>query len=175
MMLLYMIYNMLCKIGDWGPVITFGTSLYLLRDKGNLLYYYVIGLFANTIINILLKITIQEPVPGIDVDTFKLVSKRHLFKHGIPDIFGMPSGHAQSIVFSTVYVFLSLKQNNVLLFYVLASLVTMWQRVECNYHTVLQVFVGSIVGSAFAYFVYILARKNIMGLVRARPDDNAFF
>jgi len=170
-----MIYNTLCKTGNLGPVITFGTSLYLLRDKGKLLYYYVVGLFANIIINILLKITIQEPRPGIDVDTFKLVSKRPLFKHGIPDIFGMPSGHAQSIVFSTVYVFLSLKQGNVLLFYVLASLLTMWQRVECNYHTVLQVVVGSAVGCAFAYFVYILARTNIMGIIRARPDDNAFF
>jgi membrane-associated phospholipid phosphatase len=170
-----MIYNTLCKTGNWGPVITFGTSLYLLRDKGKLLYYYIVGLFANTIINILLKITIQEPRPGIDVDTFKLISKRPLFKHGIPDIFGMPSGHTQSIVFSTVYVFLSLKQGNVLFFYALASILTMWQRVECNYHTVLQVVVGSAVGCAFAYFVYTLARKNIMGLIRARPDDNAFF
>ena len=168
--------SILCKIGNWGPLILFGTSVYLLSDKGNMLYYYIVGLILNTIFNVFLKVTIQQPRPSIDSDRFNLLLKNYndtLFKHGIPDIFGMPSGHTQSIVFSTMYVFFSLKQRNSLLFYILISLITMWQRVYCNHHTIFQVVVGGAVGSLFAYFVYKLARSNILGILRQRPDDNA--
>ena len=106
--LLYMKNSILCKIGNWGPLILFGTSVYLLSDKGNMLYYYIVGLILNTIFNVFLKVTIQQPRPSIDSDRFNLLLKNYndtLFKHGIPDIFGMPSGHTQSIVFSTMYVF----------------------------------------------------------------------
>lgn len=168
--------SILCKIGNWGPLILFGTSVYLLSDKGNMLYYYMVGLILNTIFNVFLKVTIQQPRPSIDTDKFNLLLKNYndnLFKNGIPDIFGMPSGHTQSIVFSTMYVFFSLKQRNILLFYLFISLITMWQRVYCNHHTVFQVVVGGAVGSLFAYFVYKLARSNILGILRQRPDDNA--
>jgi membrane-associated phospholipid phosphatase len=168
--------SILCKIGNWGPLIVFGTSVYLLSDKGNMLYYYVVGLIFNAILNVFLKITIQQPRPSIDTDKFNILLKNYkedIFKNGIPDIFGMPSGHTQSIVFSTVYVFLSLKERNILLFYMLLSLITMWQRVYCNHHTVFQVMVGTAIGSLFAYFVYKLARQNILGILRPRPDDNA--
>jgi len=170
--------SILCKIGNWGPLIVFGTSIYLLSDKGNMLFYYIVGLILNTISNVFLKVTIQQPRPSIDTDKFNLLLKNHnndLFKNGIPDIFGMPSGHTQSIMFSTIYVFFSLKQRNILLFYLLASLITMWQRVYCNHHTVFQVIVGFAIGSLFAYFIYKLARKNILGILRLRPDDNAVF
>jgi membrane-associated phospholipid phosphatase len=205
--------SILCKIGNWGPLILFGTSVYLLSDKGNMLYYYMVGLILNTIFNVFLKVTIQQPRPSIDSDRFNLLLKNYndnLFKNGIPDIFGMPSGHTQSIAFSTMYVFFSLKQRNSLFtgvnprkppptadldqpfpkvggnkillafeksdllpFYLLISLITMWQRVYCNHHTVFQVVVGGAVGSLFAYFVYKLARSNILGILRQRPDDNA--
>ena len=175
-LLLYMKNGILCKIGNWGPLILFGTSVYLLSDKGNMLYYYIVGLIINSIFNVFLKVTIQHPRPSIDTDRFNLLLKNYnddLFKNGIPDIFGMPSGHTQSIVFSTMYVFFSLKQRNILLFYLFISLITMWQRVYCNHHTVFQVVVGGAVGSLFAYFVYKLARTNILGILRQRPDDNA--
>jgi len=168
--------SILCKVGNWGPVIIIWTSIYLLRDKGNMLYYYIVGLILNTILNLVLKITIQHPRPSVDIDKFNLVLqnfKDGLFKRGIPDIFGMPSGHTQSIIFSTIYVFLSLKKRNILLFYLLVSLITMWQRVSCNHHTVLQVVAGFVVGSLFAYTIYNFARKNIIGLLRGRLDDNA--
>ena len=187
--------SILCKIGNWGPLIVFGTSVYLLSDKGNMLYYYIVGLIINSIFNVFLKVTIQHPRPSIDTDRFNLLLKNYnddLFKNGIPDIFGMPSGHTQSIAFSTMYVFFSLKQRNsllekgnkillafeksdILLFYLFISLITMWQRVYCNHHTVFQVIVGFAIGSLFAYFVYKLARKNILGILRSRPDDNAVF
>ena len=49
----------------------------------------------------------------------------------------------------------------------------MYQRVKYNYHTVLQVTVGAIVGSLFGYFVYYLSQEQIKGKINEKPDENA--
>ena len=170
------INNTLYNIGNHGPTYLAGVSVYLLWGKNNLLFYYIVGMFLNTIINVVLKCIIQQPRPSIDANHFNLALrhfKQSIFKNGIPDIFGMPSGHTQSIVFSTIFIFLSFKKTNILLFYSIISLITMWQRVHYNFHTLNQVIVGLIVGSGFAYFMFYMAKKNIMGLIRGKSDDNA--
>ena len=170
------INNVLYNIGGHGPTLLAGVSVYLLWGKSNLLFYYTVGLFLNTIISVFLKCIIQQPRPSIDATHFNLALrnfKQSIFKNGIPDIFGMPSGHTQSVVFSTIFIFLSFKKTNILLFYSIISLITMWQRVHYNFHTTNQVIVGLIVGSGFAYFMFYMAKKNIMGLIRGKSDDNA--
>ena len=98
--------------------------------------------------------------------------KRFLFKDGIPhDIFGMPSGHSQSVLFSTVFVYLSLRKNKLLYIYLIISLLTITQRVVYDYHTILQVIAGSLVGGSFGYFVYYLAREKIKGHITEKLDD----
>lgn len=71
---------------------------------------------------------------------------------------GMPSSHAQSIFFLAAYVVVSivesLEVNMLTLFlgslvFALASYFS-WLRVSLQYHTVSQVLVGAIVGSAFS-------------------------
>jgi membrane-associated phospholipid phosphatase len=98
--------------------------------------------------------------------------KRFLFKDGIPhDIFGMPSGHANSSLFSTIFIYLSLRKNNILYIYLFISLLTMIQRVVYNHHTILQVIVGAIVGLLFGYSFYQLAREKMQERIREKPDD----
>ena len=87
------------------------------------------------------------------------------------DIFGMPSGHSQSLLFSTVFIYLSIKQKNILYIYLIVSLLTMIQRVIYNYHTILQVFAGAIVGITFGYFVLNLAKEKIKGHITEKLDD----
>jgi membrane-associated phospholipid phosphatase len=83
----------------------------------------------------------------------------------------MPSGHAQSVFFSTIFIYLALKQKNILFLYIIISFIVCYQRVYYEYHTLSQVIVGSIVGSSFAYFVYYLVREKIKGKIREKPDD----
>jgi membrane-associated phospholipid phosphatase len=162
--------------GNYGPVILFFLSLFLLWDNHNLFFYYTVGIFVNTVLNLILKAIIQQPRPTEDVKKFNLAlthGKRFLFKDGIPfDIFGMPSGHSQSVFFSTIFIFLSLREENLLYFYTLYSLLIISQRIVFNYHTILQVIIGAIVGSLFAYFVYYLAREKIKGHITEKKDDN---
>ena len=166
------LYN---EFGNFGPVILFFLSIFLLWNNDNLFFYYIVGIFSNSILNLILKGLIQQPRPGEDITKFNLAlthGKRFLFKDGIPhDIFGMPSGHSQSSLFSTVFVYLSLRKNNLLYIYLTISLLTITQRVVYDYHTILQVIAGSLVGASFGYFVYYLAREKIKGHITEKLDD----
>lgn len=168
--------NLFDEFGSYGPLLLLFLSMFILWDTHNLFFYYTLGIFVNTILNIILKVIIQQPRPTEDVKKFNLAlthGKRFFFKDGIPfNIFGMPSGHAQSSIFSTVFIYLSLRQENLLYFYALFSLLIISQRVVFNYHTILQVIVGAIVGAGFAYFVYYLAREKIKGNITEKKDDD---
>ena len=163
------------EFGNFGPVILFFFSIYLLWNQDNLFFYYVVGIFSNSILNLVLKGLLQQPRPSEDIKQFNLAlsnGKRFLFKDGMPhDIFGMPSGHSQSLLFSTVFIYLSIKQKNILYIYLIVSLLTMIQRVIYNYHTILQVFAGAIVGITFGYFVLNLAKEKIKGHITEKLDD----
>jgi membrane-associated phospholipid phosphatase len=164
-------------VGQFGPIILLVFSLYLLYNKQNLFFYYTVGVFVNAILNLILKGIIKEPRPSEDPKLFNIALKngeRFIFKDGIPhDIFGMPSGHAQSSLFSTIYIYFSLKSLKILYFYLFLSLIIMCQRVAYKYHTITQVLVGAIVGALFGYYVYYLGQQKLKGKIREKPDDNA--
>jgi len=163
------------EFGIFGPVILYFLSIYLLWNNDNLFFYYNIGVFMNALLNLVFKGIIQQPRPSEDPKTFHLAlthGKRFLFKNGIPyDIFGMPSGHSQSSLFSTVFIYLSFRKNNWLYFYLLVSILTMCQRVSYKYHTILQVLIGAVVGASFGYITYLFAREKIKGPITEKADD----
>jgi membrane-associated phospholipid phosphatase len=170
-----MLETILNYLGGFGPIILFLYSVYLLWNKQNLLFYYTIGFFSNSLLNTILKGIIQQPRPLEDVNLFNLAIKnvnKDIFRNGLPfDLFGMPSGHAQSVLFSTVFIYLALKKQTILLFYLFVSGFTMFQRVYNNYHTILQIIVGNIIGALFAWFVFHLAQQKLKGRIREKHDD----
>ena len=94
--------------GEYGPIILIFLSWYLLWDNKKLFVYYTIGIFINAILNIILKGIIQEPRPLFDAEKVKLATthaKTFFYQNGIPfNIFGMPSGHAQTSFFTTIFI-----------------------------------------------------------------------
>jgi membrane-associated phospholipid phosphatase len=168
--------SIIYKIGEYGPIILLFISLYLLWNKKNIFFYYSVGVFINSILNFILKGLIQQPRPNEDMKEFNALikhAKLFMFKdNGVPyDIFGMPSGHIQSCMFSTIFVFLALKRKDILITYLLLTLVTIYQRVHYNFHTILQVIVGGLCGGIFSYYMYYLATQKIKGKIREKPDD----
>lgn len=163
------------EFGRFSPIILIFTSMYLLWNKHNLFFFYTIGVFIDNILNVILKGLFLQPRPNIDKKEFDLVlkhGKRFLFKDGMPyDLFGMPSGHSQSTLFSTVFIYLSLRNNNIGYTYIAISLLTMLQRVLYNEHSVLQVCVGAIIGCFTGYLFYYIANKKVKGQIRVKPDD----
>jgi membrane-associated phospholipid phosphatase len=170
-----MIYTVFNYLGNFAPFILLLFSLYLLFNKQNLQFYYLVGLLINTILNLVLKGIIQQPRPFEDEKKFNLAVKNipeTIFKDGIPfNIFGMPSGHAQMALYSTVYIYLSLKNINVLLFYIFMSLIIIVQRVISKSHSIFQVVVGAIIGSFMGYTAFYFAETVIKGRIREKPDD----
>ena len=133
-------------------------------------------MFLNAILNLVLKGIIKEPRPSEDPKLFNIALKhstRFKFVDGYPhDIFGMPSGHAQSALFSTIFIYLALKDIRITIGYLFVSLLIMYQRVLFKQHTVIQVFAGAIVGILFGGFIYFMAQQKIMGKLRAKKDDD---
>jgi len=164
-------------IGENGPVLLFIFAIFLLWTRKNMLFYYLIGIFINSMLNLVLKGIFQQPRPEEYKKQFDAMVKHGktiVFKDtGIPfDIFGMPSGHLQSCLFSTVFVFLTLKRMDVLFLFALITLVTMYQRINYNYHTWFQTVVGGFCGATFAAIVFYLSREKLKGKVREKRDDN---
>jgi membrane-associated phospholipid phosphatase len=163
------------KIGEYGPLILFVLSIFLLRNKYTFLFYYVVFFGISLLLNLVLKGILQQPRPSIDEKTFQLMMKnkeRYVTKHGMPyDIFGMPSGHSQSVVFSTIFIYFCLHDIKILAIYILISLITLFQRVINTHHTIMQVVVGSTIGFILGYIGYIMAKLQISGKKTAKKDD----
>jgi membrane-associated phospholipid phosphatase len=164
-------------VGGHAPIILLFLSIYFLWNLRTVGFYYLFGFFINSILNLLLKGILRQPRPSDDFTKFDTVlrhGKSFLFKdQGIPfNIFGMPSGHLQSCVYSTVFVFLSLKRYDILFLYLVISLLSMYQRVHYSYHTFAQTLAGSLVGLLMALGVYYLVKQKVKGKIREKPDDN---
>jgi len=163
------------EIGTYGPNIIFVLSVYLLWEHNNLFFYYIIGFICDLILNIILKSIIQQPRPCFNSKEFELAlknNKRFIYKDGLPyDLFGMPSGHSSSVLFSTTFVYLALRKTNWLYVYLILSVITMSQRVYYNHHTLFQAIIGALVGTGLAYSFYQVVEKKMKGTIRVKPDD----
>lgn len=167
---------MFSNFGRFGPFILLLITSYLLWDKPTLFYYYEIGFITNAILNLILKGILKYPRPSEDPKEFDLAiknGKRFIFKNGIPhDIFGMPSGHSQSSMFTTAFIFLAIKNTKITLIFLIMTLLIMYQRIKDNHHTFIQVFTGAIIGILYAYLFYYFSQQSIMGKLQEKPDDN---
>jgi membrane-associated phospholipid phosphatase len=158
-------------IGYLGPFLLLSATIILLKNKGTLLSVYVVGYVLNLIINIILKELIKQPRPSEDLSVFNASvahGKRISF-----DRYGMPSGHATSVFYSTAFIFLALKSPVLSIIYLLIAINTGYQRVKYKNHTLMQVICGAIIGTIVAYFSYLFATKKLAGLLKYKKDDNA--
>ena len=158
--------KILNAIGINAPYILFILSIFLLRKLNNHLIFYVLGFGLNNILNIILKLLIKEPRPKDNTTFIEFIENR--LEYGK---YGMPSGHAQNCFFSLAYITLVLNQPYITLFYIFISFITLIQKYERKEHTLIQLFVGSAVGIAFAYLFYFFSGKYILGKANYKKDD----
>jgi len=161
-----------------GPPILFIITLFLLYTKyskpasnNTYLYVYIVGYIIQILVGHALKILIRQPRPSEDIQKFNALINTH--KHIDFDRYGMPSEHAMSTIFSTIFIHFALKNNKITLLYALISLLTMYQRYSTNNHTLFQLLVGAIIGIILGYLSYLYAYKTIRGSLKFKMDDNA--
>jgi len=163
-------------IGGNGPIILMFSNIFLMYKKPHFQIYYFFFYIINVLLNTILKQLFKQPRPSIDEKTFLAVLKkneRFVRRDGHPyDIFGMPSGHTQSVIYSTLFNFLVFRNISMIIPFIFLSLITMIQRVVYNHHTILQVIVGGCIGTMVAFIAYYFAKNKIAGNFSLKEDDN---
>jgi membrane-associated phospholipid phosphatase len=160
-------------IGYYGPVILFVSSIFLLYKKSNYLSAYIIGIILSCFSNLVLKEIIKQPRPKGSIHILNSTENNNHKRIFSSDIYGMPSGHAQHVFFSTFFIYFVFLNTNITLVYIVISLLTLTQRIKYKNHTVLQVIVGGVIGAFIAYYMYMYGNKNIVGKLLPKKEDNA--
>jgi len=167
-------YNIIHFIGVLGPTILMVLSFFLLffNRKPNLLMMYIFGYIFNIIVNIGLKIIIKEPRPSEDIHLFNIQKNINQGKRFGFDKYGMPSGHVQAALFSTVFICFALKDITIKFIFIIISFITCYQRVSFKNHTLLQVVIGGIVGSLIGYTFYTFSKKVLQSSLFSIKYEN---
>lgn len=147
--------RILRSIGYNGSILLFILTLFLLPTK-TLVLAYILGNILNMSINALLKEWIAEPRPSNEyqhIDVFGKIHEKKVDELGFHE-YGMPSGHAQSIWFTVVFVWYVLRNPHLLFVFVCLAIFTSVQRIVLKGHTWEQVFAGSILGGGLGFLTY---------------------
>ena len=159
----------------FAPIILFFSSIFLLYGKNILLGYYIFGYFFTIISNLILKAIIKQPRPDQEPLLFNILVNYD--KHIGLDKYGMPSGHSQSVMFSLFFIYFSFKSHKklwqIMLFYIIITFTTIFQRVQSNEHSIIQVIIGSIIGAFIGYLIFIIASSRLNGGLKYKADDYA--
>jgi membrane-associated phospholipid phosphatase len=142
-------------IGFFGPLILFFINTYNLWVQKLYLIGYFIFLFVNSIVNKILKFVFKDPRP---YGSINIISSEI---HYGADIYGMPSGHAQSVSFSIIYLYLVQKSNWLIVLNSIILLLTVIQRWNYRKHTIEQLLFGSIVGLICGVSSYYIVKYGI--------------
>ena len=154
-----------------GPIILITITTILLWKKETLLFYFILGATINIALNFFLKGVFKEPRPSGNQQIIQLAINNG--KRLGSQVYGMPSGHAQSAFYCAAFIFLSLKNWKITVFYVIFALLICYQRYIYKEHTLWQLFVGALVGLVMGFIAFKGAKKKKMGLLFSKPEDGA--
>ena len=150
---------------DYGNKILFFLTIVFLYDKKTYLWFYIVGAILNYVLNSILKLIFKQPRPDENMKLFRLeMNQRETIDWREYQRYGMPSGHSQETTFSLIYVMMVLQNTKITALFLIITLFTMFQRIYTNRHSILQVFIGSVMGLAMGYLFYFLASKHIRRL-----------
>ena len=139
--------------GFYGPHITFVIGFTSLLKQPKFIASYLVFTTINMLINKILKYSIQQPRP---VNGKSFIENEN---YSGADKYGMPSAHAQSVLFSTTYLYLVKKSIIGLIIELYICFLTLYQRWSYNRHTIEQLLVGSFIGIINAYFSVTITKK----------------
>lgn len=148
--------NIFDHIGFHGPIILFFINIFSLSKRIPYLYSYVFFFMINNFINDRLKSLFREPRPNNKIPYIEYYDD--IIKK---DMYGMPSGHAQSIFYSISFLYLTIKSPIILILSLFIAILTLYQRWKYRNHTFAQLIMGSIVGIIFGSSVYYYTNKYL--------------
>jgi membrane-associated phospholipid phosphatase len=148
--------NIFDKIGFLGPLLLFSIGIYNLLDQKIYLIAYLVFFITNTLLNKILKRLIKQQRPSYGKSIMNEQYKG-------TEMYGMPSGHAQSAFFSISFLYLVKESPALFIVELFIAALTLFQRWKYRQHTPEQLFAGSIVGIGFAFFAYWMTKHYLSG------------
>ena len=150
------IIDIIDNIGFQGPNITFVITAFFLFNQKMFFFSYLVFYFANTYLNKILKNIFRQPRPS----GWKAINEADNDDGRVT--YGMPSGHAQWVTFSTTFLYLVKKDRSLLLLELFICALTIYQRWKYRRHSLDQLAAGSLVGASVAYLCYELTNKYLI-------------
>ena len=142
--------NVFERIGYNGDIINFFITSFSLWKQPSYASIFVLCYFIDIGINKILKKIIREPRPPGYADVSETLQSKYVNE----EKFGMPSGHSESLFFSTAFLWFVIGSPIMLMIELFICAITLYQRWKNKKHTVEQLFVGAWIGILFAYFVF---------------------
>lgn len=141
-------------IGFLGPLLVACMAIYGLWNSHKYLLTYVCFFIVNIIVNKWLKLWVRQPRP---TGGKSILGEVYAGAHE----YGMPSAHAQSVMYSVVYLYLAKDNITWLLSGLGIVSLTIYQRWSYRQHTLAQLFVGALCGGIVAYIANLAANRWI--------------
>jgi membrane-associated phospholipid phosphatase len=133
-------------IGYYGPIILLIATIMLMIARTKILILYITFFIFNVFLNGVLKLLIREPRPSGNI----LFNDSENTKKG--EQYGMPSGHAQSVAFTTMFLYLFTKpaDHYLVMGAGFIGAITLYQRYKYKRHSISQLLVGTTIGALVA-------------------------
>lgn len=131
-------------LGYYGPVILPVVTMLVLRMRTKLILLYLCFLVINTVTNVILKLLIREsrPTGQVFLTRFEHETDSHTY--------GMPSGHAQSVAYTSTFLYTLSQSANVMFVVGVIGWSTLYQRYKYRRHSVRQLVACVAIGSLIA-------------------------
>jgi len=145
-------------IGFLGPLLVACIAFYGLWGSHKYLLTYVCFFLVNMIVNKWIKLWVRQPRP---TGGKSILGEVYGEVYGGADEYGMPSAHAQSVLYSTTFLYLAKGDVAWLLSGLGIGILTIYQRWSYRRHTIAQLFVGAVCGGVVAYIANLTANRWI--------------
>lgn len=152
--------DIICMTGFLGPIILLLINIVELWNQRVYFRGYIGFIGLNTLLNQVLKKWIKQERPKMN----EMVGRHK------KDGYGMPSAHAQSVMFSVIYLFLVNGSYVWLMVGLSICIVTIYQRWSTKMHTMEQLIVGSLIGAGFSIIAYQITYEWIHSLYREKSN-----
>lgn len=154
-------------VGFLGPYIVFIMTSIQLYSYTYYLYGYLVITFISKLINSFLKNWYREPRP---IGARSILGETY---EG-PEKYGMPSGHAQSIFTSIVFLYGVTEKTFWLYLELFIAGLTVLQRWKYKNHTPKQLFVGACLGAFIGYSAFLMNYYFIGNRYRMFMNDKNY-
>ena len=145
--------------------------LFYIFKKFDLLFIYILFFLLNIFINFLVKIFLRFPRPTENIELFYFVKDK--IKINEYNRFGMPSRSCQSDLFSTIYLFFTLKKMDYTILFIFISVYTIIQNYIQYKNTFYQILIGCLIGTIMGWVAYLFSIYYLKEELTEKQEENA--